>query len=152
MNRLRLLSFAAILLFYACNNSTDSDRSTIPNDAFRYFRAFVDNGQQRDYFIIRTQNANVLRMLDSLLAVPADQRNLHINGTIARGNDGYNYTWNWHFVDHQWALTEISIELCDAMPSYVEANLDYFIDELDGNFCPWGTEFDREMRPGEEIQ
>ena len=35
-------------------------------------------------------------------------------------------------------MAEVAIEVCDATPSYVEANLDYFI-QL-GHYCPWSAQ------------
>ncbi|MDX1641571.1 MAG: hypothetical protein R3220_07725 [Balneolaceae bacterium] len=80
------------------------------------------------------------------MAKPFDQRNMHINGPIERGNPGYNSDWSWHFVEDQWDLAEISAEVCDGRPSFVEEDLDYWVDTV-GRFCPWGARVEDEVSP-----
>jgi hypothetical protein len=36
-------------------------------------------------------------------------------------------------------MAEMTIELCDGLPSYVENDLDYWVDTV-GRFCPWQAE------------
>jgi hypothetical protein len=83
--------------------------------------------------------------LEAELDLPKEQRFMHVNGIIAEGNGGYNRYWSWHFQDGKWVLTQVSIELCDATPTYVEQNLDYFLNNIDGQFCPWGSKVDSEI-------
>jgi hypothetical protein len=35
-------------------------------------------------------------------------------------------------------MAEVTIELCDGIPSHVEANLNYWVDTV-GRFCPWNA-------------
>jgi hypothetical protein len=62
------------------------------------------------------------------------------NGPLLRGpgTGDHNQPWNWHLDPAQTEVAEVTIELCDAMPSYVEANLDAFIEEV-GRYCPWNA-------------
>jgi hypothetical protein len=71
------------------------------------------------------------------LALPAAQRRLFPAGSIRSGNGGYNLDWSWHFTSDV-ALAEVSIELCDARPSMVEADLRYWLRTV-RSFCPWGA-------------
>jgi len=128
-----------ILLFFfiicGCeDNITDSDdRMIIPDDSYRYFRVTYPT-------------------IENELSKPWGQRFKHINGTIVRGNGDYNYDWSWRFEDNTWTIVEISIELCDGNPFYIEENLDYYINTINGNYCPWSSQIDREMYPGEIIE
>jgi hypothetical protein len=63
------------------------------------------------------------------------------NGPIHRspGQGDHNAPWNWHLDPELTQMAEITIELCDGAPSFVEANVDYFIDEV-GQYCPWAAE------------
>ena len=36
-------------------------------------------------------------------------------------------------------MAEVAVEVCDATPSYVEANQDYFVDVV-GSYCPWSAQ------------
>ncbi len=35
-------------------------------------------------------------------------------------------------------MAEVTIELCDGTPSYVEAHLDEWIEQV-GRYCPWSA-------------
>ncbi len=62
-------------------------------------------------------------------------------GPILRGAGlgDHNGPWSWHFDPEEFRIGEFTIELCDGRPSYVEADLDYWVDNV-GAFCPWGAE------------
>jgi hypothetical protein len=53
---------------------------------------------------------------------------------LRRGDGGYNAPWSWHFAPEETRMIEVSIEVCDGLPSYVEAHLDEF-----PTYCPWGA-------------
>ena len=61
------------------------------------------------------------------LALPVSERNF-INGPIQRGDGGHNTGWSWSFIEDDWELVEVSIELCDGNPEDLEADLDYWVD------------------------
>ena len=62
-------------------------------------------------------------------------------GPIARGPGpgDSNGPWSWHFDPEEFRMAAATIELCDGRPSYVENDLDYWVDTV-GGFCPWGAE------------
>ena len=35
-------------------------------------------------------------------------------------------------------MAEITMELCDGLPSHVEEDIDYWVDTV-GRFCPWSA-------------
>ncbi len=55
-------------------------------------------------------------------------------GRLRAGTD-VNVGWSWHVVDLQFA--EVTIELCDGLPSHVEREGPSF---AQGWYCPWGAE------------
>ena len=57
------------------------------------------------------------------------------NGTVVRGDSGVNAPWSWHIDPQSLEFAEITIEVCDGLPSYVE-------DEIvtSPNFCPWSAQ------------
>jgi len=91
-----------------------------------------------------TSDPAVLAELEAQLALPADQRTMHLNGALARGNGGHNDPWSWHFTPGEWTLAEVSIEVCDGSPDWVEEHLEEFITQV-GAYCPWGAIVDREV-------
>lgn len=135
--------FLLIAMLISCE--AESEQMDDVGGGLRYFQFTVITESVQDTFVVRSNDAKLLAQLDSLLNLPKDQRSLHVNGRIAEGNNGYNRDWSWHFVDGEWVLAEMSIELCDGTPSYVEQNLQYFINNINGQFCPWGSVLDSEI-------
>ncbi len=64
--------------------------------------------------------------------------NLFPMGELARGDGGFNKPWSWHLKPETVKMVEVSIELCDGLPSHIEENLDYWIETV-GTYCPWGA-------------
>ena len=57
------------------------------------------------------------------------------NGRIVRGEPDVNTGWSWHIDPTDFEFADLTIELCDGLPSYVEDG------SLTGdNFCPWSAE------------
>lgn len=61
-------------------------------------------------------------------------------GPLRRGSGpgAHNAPWSWHLDPADVRMAEVTIELCDGRPSYVEAHLDEFIATV-GQYCPWGA-------------
>ncbi len=60
------------------------------------------------------------------------------NGRILRGPGlaGHNAPYSWHLDPEDVSMADMTIEVCDAEPSYVEENVGEFVDNL-GRYCPW---------------
>ena len=60
------------------------------------------------------------------------------NGRVLRGPGlaGYNSPYSWHLDPEDISMADMTIEVCDAEPSYVEANVDEFVDNV-GRYCAW---------------
>lgn len=91
-----------------------------------------------EHFFAATSDPSVIAAARAELALPLDQRMLHMHGDIEAGDGGVNAPWSWHFVDGSWTLAEISAEVCDGWPSYIEENLDEWL-KSPGYFCPWSS-------------
>jgi hypothetical protein len=63
------------------------------------------------------------------------------NGRILRGagRARHNAPYHWHLDPQDITMAEAAIELCDALPSYVEENVDEFVERV-GRYCPWAAE------------
>lgn len=126
-----------LTLLSACGTENDDDDT-------RYYR-FTHESDDIDYtFVAKTSNSDVIARVEEELEKPFDERRLHINGVIEHGTKDYNDNWNWHFVENQWALAEISTEVCDGRPSFVEEEIDYWVDQV-GRFCPWSSRVEAEV-------
>jgi hypothetical protein len=89
-------------------------------------------------FYALTDDPSIIAMARAELAKPLDDRTLHINGVIDKGDAGVNAPWSWHFKTGEWTLSAFSIELCDGWPGYVEEDVDRWLANSK-SFCPWSS-------------
>jgi hypothetical protein len=68
-----------------------------------------------------------------------------VSGTLLPGDGGYNGPWHWRLDPSSVHTADMAIELCDGRPSFVEADLDYWLDDV-GQFCPWGAKVVERIR------
>ncbi|MBM4429385.1 MAG: hypothetical protein FJ026_03430 [Chloroflexi bacterium] len=63
------------------------------------------------------------------------------NGRILRGpgQGGHNAPWSWHLDPEDVHMAEMTIELCDGAPWFVESEVDYFVDTV-LRYCPWSAQ------------
>ncbi len=99
---------------------------------------------RNESMIAETEDEATISKVRAELQKPMGERALHISGVIAKGTAANNPQWSWHFVPGLWSMAEISMEVCDAWPSYVEENLDTWIAEV-GGFCPWASRASKEL-------
>lgn len=137
----KIFYLTAVLLFTiitACGTENE--------DGTRYYK-FTHQDKDVNYtFVAKTSNSEVIAKLEQELQKPFDERNMHINGPIERGTVDYNPNWSWHFVENKWDLVGISAEVCDGRPSFVEEELDYWVDDV-GRYCPWSSRVEAEINP-----
>jgi hypothetical protein len=108
------------------------------------FEFVSGEGKNSEAFLAKTTDGEAIKQVRAELAKPLAERKKFILGPIDRGNEGYNKPWHWHFVRDKWKLAEMSMELCDGKPSYVETNLDEWLAKI-GTFCPWTERVSREI-------
>lgn len=79
--------------------------------------------------------------VDQLLALRDGTSRASIpNGRILRGPGlgNHNRPYDWHLDPEDIQMAEITIEVCDGRPSYVQANIREFVDNV-GRYCPWSA-------------
>lgn len=79
--------------------------------------------------------------IEQILALESGESLANIpSGRILRGagEDDHNAPWTWHLDPEDIEMAEMTIEVCDAVPSYVEANVDEFVDVVQ-RYCPWSA-------------
>ena len=96
---------------------------------------FDVNGEQFQAWITNPQT--IQQVLD--LAAGESMANIP-NGRILRGPGAadHNLPWSWHLDSEEIEMAEMTIEVCDGAPSYVEEHLDEFVDNV-GRYCPWNA-------------
>ena len=89
-------------------------------------------------YVVTTNNNDLIDQCLEQLALPEDERLLHINGFLDYGDSGFNQPWSWHIIPNEWVLAEMSIGTCNGEPEDVESDLDYWIGTV-GQLCNWGS-------------
>lgn len=57
------------------------------------------------------------------------------NGVVVRDDPGPNAPWSWHIDPATLEFADMTIEVCDGLPSYVEDGT-----VTSDRFCPWSAE------------
>jgi hypothetical protein len=74
----------------------------------------------------KIENAEQLLAGDEVPSIP--------NGVVVRGDPSVNTGWSWHIDPDSLEFADITTEVCDGKPSFVEDGV------ITGNrFCPWGA-------------
>jgi hypothetical protein len=108
-----------------CNNNTLIGPG---NDAV--FRVQACSNQA---FSVRMTDPETIRQAQQLLG-SSDQPIL--NGTLLRGNGGFNGPHDWHLDATSIEFADVAAEVCDGCPDDIDRDVDYWVDTV-GRFCPW---------------
>lgn len=95
-------------------------------------------------YVASTSGADVIADVRAELSRPESERTRHPSGPIERDLGGSNSPWHWRFIPSQWKLTQLSTEVCDAHPVYIEQNLDQWLASV-VTYCPWAAWVSREL-------
>lgn len=125
--RLQLVLLFAVLLS-ACSTATPS-RSPSPSPAGTVVTFQVE---QEEYRVLLTDPADIA-IARQLLA--GEEAPRIPNGLIVRGSDGgVNTGYSWYIDPRSVEFAEVTMEVCDGLPSYVEDG------SLTGDrYCPWSA-------------
>ena len=110
-----------ILVLAACQ----SDNSTSTRG-----KLFLVQVSNETFTMFVTDPATIQLAIDNF-----DGKNArHPSGKIALGHGGFNGHHSWHYIPETVEMVEVSMELCDGLPSYVD---DHANDFLASGYCPW---------------
>lgn len=145
MKKLLVLILSVAFLISACENDTPTPDCNIEIDGQARIFEFLHTSSGAT-FLAWTTDSTVIQQVEAQLSLQQSERSQHINGKILRlpQNCNLNQQWSWYFAPNEWALADISIEVCDGNPQFVEENLDEFVDNV-GRFCPWSSVVLREI-------
>lgn len=79
-----------------------------------------------------TDGAFIDRAQEILAGGPSQ---IPIFGTLLDGR-ACDPQWTWHPDPRDVAFADAAIELCDGLPSHIEADKDYWLNTV-GSYCPW---------------
>ena len=89
-----------------------------------------------EHFTLRATSPAVVAELDAALA--ADRSGV-LGGALRRGGGGFNAGHDWHIDPATVFVADLAIELCDGLPSDLDADIDYWVDTV-GSYCPWAAQ------------
>lgn len=119
---------ATVLAFPGCDSAEDdpADDNSI----------FVIEVADRETFRVRITAPDQIREAERLLNT-GEERN--VTGTLQRGDGGFNAPYSWHLDPETVEFVDVTIEVCDGLPSFIEEDLDYWVDTV-GTYCPWSSQ------------
>ena len=74
----------------------------------------------------------------------AGQNSLHPTGTLTPGDGDFNSPHGWHLIPASVRMVEMSIELCDGLPSHIDRDLEHWLTAVK-RYCPWKGRIVREL-------
>jgi hypothetical protein len=132
-----LLLLAASALLAGCQSTEESGTA--------YFK--VAGATEADTFVIALNDPALIAEARAI-ASGAEQSEVHVTGLVVKGAVPYNAPWSFHLHPASISFFEMSIEVCDAATTYVEAHLDEVGDAfLPGRrWCPWSSRVIAEVK------
>ena len=101
-----------------------------------------DEPEAPTYIIQVTTETFRVQINDAAVAAEAEQLLLsgeakNINGPLVAGDGTFNAPYGWHIHPDSVTFIDATIELCDGAPSFIDDDLDYWINTVK-YYCPWG--------------
>jgi len=143
-----ILPLVILFVLLSCKDSEPAPLD--PN--LRFFRfsscPMENHGNWQDTsFVAATSDPVVIQQCLDQLALPLEERFLFPLGSLAKGSGGYNindtHHFSWHFVEDDWQLVEIGIEIYDGC-AYSDAELANYRKSM-GRYGGWGNRVVEEL-------
>jgi len=131
---MKRLLFSFLFIFNLGFSQTDP----VFDSTYVFFTVGIHGAEDTSNYVVTTNNNDLIDQCHEQLALPEDERFLHINGFLDYGDSGFNQPWSWHIIPNEWVLAEMSIGTCNGEPEDVESDLDYWIGTV-GQLCNWGS-------------
>lgn len=148
MRKFWVLGVSLMVLFLSCSED-DEPKQDLDSD-LRYFKFSAcdhTDDWRNESFIASTADPVVIQQCLDQLALSVEERTLFPLGKIAAGSGGYNFNdtheFNWHFIEDEWELVEVGIEIYDGCP-YSEAELLDYVGTV-GGYGGWGNRIEAEI-------
>jgi hypothetical protein len=135
--KIRSLLLIALTLVLTAALTPRAEAQTTPV----YFQASIAAKR----FVLKISDRRTIQQARKILA---QKRSALFVGRIVPTAASYNRGWSYHVEPRSIRFAQLSIELCDANPKYIEQNLSKVGGEIlpGGIWCPWGAVLKREVR------
>ena len=156
---MRKLTFLLLIGIILSLSFCKQEEECKPSNDFIYFQVSETgtNKIHNDSYIlpIAKSDTSNLRIARALINEFENTTTRIIVGKIKKGKAQCDFLnkdlvggkiWSWHVSEFN-GFAELSTEVCDAWPTYIENNLDTWISELDGDICFWGYTVTKEIQP-----
>lgn len=127
------LSFCAALVAVACGGlPSEPDPGELAGGALAEFEVIDER------FRIWVTNPETIQQLFDVRD-GRSQASIPIGPVrLGPGRAEHNLPWSWHIDPEQVAMAEFTIELCDGKPSFLEEDVEGWIETV-GSYCPWSA-------------
>lgn len=112
---------------------TDPTISPAPSPSQSPSGVIVTFDVEGEEYRVLITDAQLIAHAQALLAGGEERR--IPNGLIVRGEPGVNAPWSWHIDPASLEFADMTIEVCDGLPSHVEDGT-----LATDRFCPWGAQ------------
>ncbi len=136
MRRILVLVMTLVLVMaLAAPAKAGNKQQTVEELSGGIIATFDVVGEQFRVWVTNPETIQQIRDLEA----GRNEANIPI-GRILRGPGAgsHNAPWSWHLDPEDISMAEMTIEVCDARPSYVEENVDEFVDNVQ-RYCPWSA-------------
>ena len=127
-------ALVALLLLAACDSDpANEDRNPLQGGLLATFRV---EGETFTVWVTEAQT------MQQILDLRDGKSQATIPNGVLRAGPGpgnHNEPWTWHLDPDATEMAENTIEVCSGLPSFVEADLDEWINNV-GQYCPWSAE------------
>ena len=116
---LAVMAAAAVLLLAGCTPAHKNPVATFEVAGVETYKIELDTPAL-------VKHAEQLLKGEDVAAIPL--------GRVVRDSPGVNKPWSWHIDPKTLEFAQVTIEVCDGLPSYVE---DHTVTSKD--YCPWSA-------------
>lgn len=113
----------------ADDDDIDDDECPLPNNGMLAVWG-IGSEEFRTHVITEEQFQQLIELFEGV-------RQGHPMGVVWYGEE-YNCGWSWHIVPISVQIVELSMEICDGLPSMIEQDVEYWVENV-RVYCPWGA-------------
>lgn len=136
-HRAAVIAVLTLLTVGACAAEGDDEPTATPHPlAGGVLATFDVTGERFKVWVTNEQT------IEDLFSLQSGESSANIPNGVTRRGPGqadHNEPYSWHMDPEDISMAEVTIELCDGSPSYVDENIGEWQDQV-GRYCPWSAD------------